>query len=487
MKNVKKVLLTVGSFVLTAALAIGGTVAYLQYEDSDVNVMTLGNVKIEQIEQQKNENGELEAFEQAKDFYPGTEISKIVTVKNTGKSDVYFRTLFAFEDVPESETFGVDFPLSEYGYVWSWGAPEATIVLDGATYQVYEAVYTKVLKAGETSPASLTKAELVKTATNEDMEKLGDAYDIRVLSQAVQSAGFDKAATALDTAFGDVNEANATAWFSKSAVVDTKEALEQVFNDNNEENTYTLEKDAIAVDTPIYSSISATEDVTINGNGNTVTGMVSDANEFVWSENGTVPAMSNIFSSENGEKVTVEDITFTGTMSAIMAGNYVDSSSNWFNTEFNKVNIIDAKVVSFSSGISPALAVYGKLTMNDCNVYGTTLSELDTDPMWPAYDVAAVNYSDVVINNSKIGSLYMWNQAKVTVADGSEVETIIIRGNMNATKYGLTVEAGATVDTIDLSNITNKAKVNITVNGTVGKFVANGVEYASVEAWQSAQ
>ncbi|MBP3372669.1 MAG: hypothetical protein J6L88_09110, partial [Clostridia bacterium] len=138
--------------------------------------------------------------------------------------------------------------------------------------------------------------------------------------------------------------------------------------------------------------------------------------------------------------------------------------------------------------VSPALTAYGTLVMDDCDVYGTTLSALDTDPMWPVYDVAAVNYSDVTINDSKIGSLYMWNQAKVTVADGTEVDTIVVRGNMNTTKYGLTIEAGATVDVIDLSNITDRAKINITIEAgaTVGKIVANGVEYASITAWQNA-
>ena len=40
--------------VLVAALSIAGTVAYLQDDDSAVNVMTLGNVSIEQIEQERD-------------------------------------------------------------------------------------------------------------------------------------------------------------------------------------------------------------------------------------------------------------------------------------------------------------------------------------------------------------------------------------------------------------------------------------------------
>ena len=49
----KKVLLSVLSLALVAAISIGATLAYLQDDDSDVNVMTLGNVYIEQIEQQR--------------------------------------------------------------------------------------------------------------------------------------------------------------------------------------------------------------------------------------------------------------------------------------------------------------------------------------------------------------------------------------------------------------------------------------------------
>ena len=65
MKKFKKVLLSILSLALVAILSIGGTIAYLTSEDSDVNVMTMGNVKIEQIEQEWNEAGELVDFTQA--------------------------------------------------------------------------------------------------------------------------------------------------------------------------------------------------------------------------------------------------------------------------------------------------------------------------------------------------------------------------------------------------------------------------------------
>lgn len=230
--------------------------------------------------------------------------------------------------------------------------------------------------------------------------------------------------------------------------------------------------------------------MTINGNGAVVEGIATSADAFQW-EGGTIPYMSAVFASEGktGSLVTVNNLTFKGTMSAVMAGMYVDTNSNWFNTEFNDVNIVDTEVVSFSGGISPALAVYGNFTMNNCNVYGTTLSTLDTDPMWPVYDMAIVNGSNTTVNDSTIGTVNMWATAKITL-NNSTVESITVRGNMNTNAaYGIYVDAGSTVDVIDLTAVTNSAKVNITVaeGGSVGAYVDNGVSYDTLDAWKAAQ
>ena len=123
MTKFKKVLMMGASYALVATLAIGGTLAYLQSEDSDVNVMTLGNVEIEQVEQERDENGNLDEFHPNKPAYPAVGpvewddeklevndgeykvftdelknvVDKIVTVKNTGKFDAYIRTVIAIE------------------------------------------------------------------------------------------------------------------------------------------------------------------------------------------------------------------------------------------------------------------------------------------------------------------------------------------------------------------------------------------------------
>lgn len=542
--KLKNILLSGLSLVLVAALAIGGTVAYLQDEDSDVNVMTLGNVKIEQHEYEREvdvdgnyttatidgvTSYELKDFTQGKPLLPATEIDangnpynfgagnwddtvvrmtqvgsyggmqvftsknaqdKFVTVENTGKTDAYIRTIVAIE------VGSTDGSLIGTSYHSTWTSDKiGTITVDGNNYMVVEYVYgggqlsdgswrheNGILPAGDTSYPNLSQVYLKSVATNEDMAAIdgngNGTLDILVLSQAVQAAGFADAQTALDTAFGKSTD-KAAEWFGGITVTDEIGITEA--------GIYSLTGDVYTIDSAYFHTQKVTADVTINGNGATVEGIATSIDAFQW-EGGTIPAMSAIFSSANGSKVTVNDLKFTGTMSAIMLGHYQNAAYNNYNTEFNNVDVIGTEVVSFSANTAPAVSVYGTAVLNNCNIYGTTLSELDTDPKWPVYDLVAVNYTDLTVNDSKIGSLYMWNQAKVTVADGTDVDTIIVRGNMNTTKYGLTIEAGANVGSIDLSAITNKTKINITIEdgATVGKIIANGVEYASITDWQNA-
>lgn len=535
--KLKNLMLIGLSFVLVAAIAIGGTLAYLTSDDSDINVMTLGNVSIEQHEYERATNADgsyatktidnvtsyvLKDFTQGKPLLPATDPSnhgagtwdnttvrmsqvgsyggmqvfvnpnaqdKFVTVENTGKTDAYVRTLVAVEcGSTDGSLVG-----TSYHSTWTKNVI-GVITVDGNNYDLIEYVYAGgklsdgswrhengILPAGDTSYPSLAQVYIESVATNEDMEKIdgngNGTLDILVLSQAVQVAGFADAETALNAGFGDITTTNHP-W--TNTTISSEVGI-------TEAGTYNLEGDVYTIDSAYFHTQKVTAPVTINGNGATVEGVATSVDSFQW-EGGTIPAMSPIFSSADGSKVTVNDLKFTGTMSAIMLGHYVNSSSNWYNTELNNVDVIGTEVVSFSAGVSPAVAVYGKAVLNNCNVYGTTLSELDTDPMWPVYDIAAVNYSDLTVNNGNIGSLYMWNQAKVTVADGSDVETVIVRGNMNTSKYGLTIKAGTTVGAIDLSAITNKTKINITIEdgATVGKIIANGVEYATITDWQNA-
>ena len=77
---------------LLAVAVVGASLAYFTDTKSATNTFTVGNVKIDLIEQQKGENG-LENFVNDKTLVPGTSdknaVSKIVTVKNTGENDAW--------------------------------------------------------------------------------------------------------------------------------------------------------------------------------------------------------------------------------------------------------------------------------------------------------------------------------------------------------------------------------------------------------------
>lgn len=77
---------------LLAVAVVGASLAYFTDTDNATNTFAVGNVKIDLIEQQKGENG-LENFVNKKTLVPGTSdknaVSKIVTVKNTGKNDAW--------------------------------------------------------------------------------------------------------------------------------------------------------------------------------------------------------------------------------------------------------------------------------------------------------------------------------------------------------------------------------------------------------------
>ncbi len=268
----KKIIALLLVIALTAALSVSLTMAYLQDTDEDVNVMTLGNVYIEQHEYQRVVDADgsykkdtidgvesymLESFKQGKPLYPivgdpsspegylsaGYDTThvymsqvnsygymdvfagknaqdKFVTVENTGKSAAYVRTLVALE-IGE-----IDPNLLGTSYHGTWTKNYIGVIeIDGNKYSLSEYIYAGgklsdgswrhengVLPAGETTYPSLSQVYLGADATNEDVEKLdgnkNGTFDILVLSQAVQAEGFESAEKALDAAFGDITTAN---------------------------------------------------------------------------------------------------------------------------------------------------------------------------------------------------------------------------------------------------------------------------------------
>ena len=330
MSKMKKVLLMCTAYVLVAALAIGGTIAYLQDSDSDVNVMTLGNVKIEQHEYERvvDANGnyttgtideqtsyELKDFTQCKPLLPATDPSnhgagtwdnttvrmsqvgsyggmqvfvnpnaqdKFVTVENTGKTDAYVRTLVAVE------CGSTDGSLVGTSYHSTWTKNEIGVIdVDGNNYYLIEYVYrgasdvnrhvNGILPAGDTSYPNLSQVYIESVATNEDMVNIdgnkNGTLDILVFSQAVQAAGFDDAETALNAGFGDTTTDNHP-WTDgvKLVVADTADELVEAL----ENGKNVILTDDIKIDPAGMSNAYGTTGInvkngqTIDGNGNTL-------------------------------------------------------------------------------------------------------------------------------------------------------------------------------------------------------------------------
>ena len=264
-----------------------------------------------------------------------------------------------------------------------------------------------------------------------------------------------------------------------------------------ENNTINVEKDLSLNSKPFYNDKTREEELTINGNGHTITQNVNKTYKYTWDVTGTRPMQSNMFTSANNSLVTVNDLNFAGTMYSITLGHYRSSNQSGFTTVLNNVNVINTKVASFSGGLSPAMSIYGKATLNNVNVYGTTLSELDTDPQWPVYDVIMVNNTDTTINGGKIGTIFTWpkayleinnaeigtidtqieyrtdyTKAGLVIGENTKVEKIIIRENQAV----LTVKSTAEVGVLDLcANEETNMYLNIEPGAKIGKvIVKNG-------------
>lgn len=233
---------------MLAVAVVGGTLAYFTDEEEATNVMTFGNVDIEQIEQERDEQGNIVDFTQNKPLLPmggapawadeevtvngdnfkvfasENVIDKFVTVNNNGNTDAYVRTIVALE-AGKSEEEANDLWYNNIAITDNTLQNEDSVVcenndlyveIDGTYYIILVYTYTNALEAGAQSEASLTGVALYKETTQDDIANLGDTYEILVKSQAVQAADMgDDAGAALDAAFGEVNAANVAAWFAE--------------------------------------------------------------------------------------------------------------------------------------------------------------------------------------------------------------------------------------------------------------------------------
>lgn len=237
---------------LVAIAVVGASLAYFTDTDNETNTFTVGNVKIDLIEQQRGENG-LEPFKQDKKLYPivgsaqgekdalgmptaKNYVDKMVTIKNTGTEKAYIRAYFAIPSALDDgyETFNAGMNVLHFnfgnkvengvvtsteGVEWKWmhGSKwnyfETTI--DGIKYNVYYADYYQAVDAGATTAQLVQGVYLDKTFDIKDGKPyaFGKEFTVDagwnwskvscpVFAVACQAEGFDSASEAIDAAFG---------------------------------------------------------------------------------------------------------------------------------------------------------------------------------------------------------------------------------------------------------------------------------------------
>lgn len=245
----KTILVAAIAVMLVAALVVGGTLAYFTDTKSADNTFTVGNVKIDLIEQQKGEKG-LDPFVKGKQLVPGKSndgnaVSKIVTVKNTGANDAWvwvdlkIPAYLVSNEYPTDESknalhwnsYGCFNKEYNSGNYWKLATSDGIVDADhkvtnqdmvavenglwndykyvgketdknGTEYVVIRTTMEKTLPAGKTSLPCLAQVYMDwRVTTNEDGTKYilpaGDpistdaSWEVIVTAYAIQADGFD--------------------------------------------------------------------------------------------------------------------------------------------------------------------------------------------------------------------------------------------------------------------------------------------------------
>jgi len=198
-------------FALLVVMFIGSTVAWFTDTASSVNTMVAGKISIRQDE----------VFEQNTVILPNVTIPKKVTVTNDGNQSAYVRTLFAFEDAADGSVLGmvghdspvtVTFPAEPVRFKVTI-ADEYGQTVSETCFTVGYYIYDGQLAVGD-SYQCLNSITVRPEADSAWMDKVGEKYELIVLSQASQTTGLpDAPADALNTAFAEITAEKCAVWF----------------------------------------------------------------------------------------------------------------------------------------------------------------------------------------------------------------------------------------------------------------------------------
>lgn len=541
MKLNKKTLIMVVGLVLSLAVGLGGTLAYLTDTDADVNTMVLGNVKIEQYEYERvlssdgygmvGDGYKLQEFTQDKPLYPsvgevtgwdetvvpfdqiggegnmqvldGKEnvVDKFVVVKNTGNSAAYVRTLIAYElGTMTYERWAQVFMTSKHNF---WSAEDVGVIeIDDNKYVLVEYCYDRALEAGKVARCSLAQFYLRPEATNEDVAALdgneNGKYDIIVLSQAVQTAGFDSAEVALNEGFG-APAALAAEWFdgaleelSKPTVdhwdgtsdtswyndTDTEftlttaehlAGLSKLVNDGNtfEGKTVKLgdniclscadgcaEKDQVF--TPIGDNKSDSVFMgTFDGQNHTVANLYQNgwALGYQWGSYGSC-GMFGI-----ADNVTVKNLKMTGMESLIEGGDVSFIAGSATGTcVFENITIENGDIATYNNGCGGIIGWSGAGNYTFKNI--TLAEDVELTGLWGSFDSSIGG----VVGQGEPGATYNFENVDIACRLNAFNDCTASNDFYNYRMCGMIIGRLEETTTIDGTNYPDTSKYNITCN-----------------------
>ena len=178
----KKKITVIALIVAMVAVLALGTAAYFTADGTATNVITAGSVKIKLHEMTvKEEGAEPVPFEDVSGVMPGSVVSKIVTVENTGSGTAWVRISVTkaielaqgLEGETDLNLVGLEIDTEREGYYY----------------------YNAPLAAGETTEPLFTAVTFARSMGNLYQ---GSTATVSVLAQATQSA--NNGASALEAA-----------------------------------------------------------------------------------------------------------------------------------------------------------------------------------------------------------------------------------------------------------------------------------------------
>ena len=184
------------------------------------------------------------------------------------------------------------------------------------------------------------------------------------------------------------------------------------------------------------------------------------------------------FTSENNNLITMNNVTFSGSVEQIAMGEYREKGNYVeFRNEMNNV-VAEDMVVTHPVGIAnvetvdymaPLFFLRGVTTLNNCKITGTTSiapQKKDYNGTMHdviAYDCGVPNGCEAIFNNCEIDKLYAWSHSQITLKN-TKMKYIRCSTHHNSEpKAHLTIDAGSVVDEIVVTS-TNLAKFK-TIDG----------------------